>query len=551
MDKDRLNQENEDVKADPQTAEETPQPEEEMDAGVPEEDLGEELSPEELDAEPAGEEAEPVARKWDKKKKKGGVPKRYRSLLWTLSAVLLLAVIYAGVRVLFPEEEVVEPEDEGGQYDYLVQYDSSDIAALSFEFSDGYSYEVTLSRSIADTGYTQTTYTVTGKTEYEYDSTAFSSLLSAASSISSSTMAVEAPDDLSTYGLDNPAVRVTYTDLEGGQTVLLVGNQAPVGTGYYAMLEGGDKIYVIGSYNAGYLLNKDMYYRDLSVTSYTDPLTEIDSVRIVSSNDELLVRRQTEEEREERGVFATEFQIKEPVDTACNSVYLEQYIFSYLTELTALSVVEDRPEDLAKYGLADEDEPVMVEILNADETSRRIYLGDVTEDGAVYARISGITSVYTFDSASFAFINTKYNDLMDVALWTYMIDTVESVEMNLAGEQHILAFSDVTDESLTATLDGEEISEENGRMLYTRILQIYSYDVLPEDAEPGEIMYSFRINFIDGTEATLEFAEVGERTFAVIRNGVELGIYSRISDFQSIIEGIEDIKTGYTIGRTT
>ena len=214
-------------------------------------------------------------------------------------------------------------------------------------------------------------------------------------------------------------------------------------------------------------------------------------------------------------------------------------------------MVEDRPEDLAKYGLADEDEPVMVEILNADETSRRIYLGDVTEDGAVYARISGITSVYTFDSASFAFINTKYNDLMDVALWTYMIDTVESVEMNLAGEQHILAFSDVTDESLTATLDGEEISEENGRMLYTRILQIYSYDVLPEDAEPGEIMYSFRINFIDGTEATLEFAEVGERTFAVIRNGVELGICSRISDFQSIIEGIEDIKTGYTIGRTT
>lgn len=77
-----------------------------------------------------------------------------------------------------------------------------------------------------------------------------------------------------------------------------------------------------------------MYYRDLSVTSYTDPLTEIDSVRIVSSNDELLVRRQTEEEREERGVFATEFQIKEPVDTACYSVYLEQYIFSYLTELS-------------------------------------------------------------------------------------------------------------------------------------------------------------------------------------------------------------------------
>ncbi len=552
MDKDRLNQENEIKKS--QAAENPPLPEDEaLPAGALDEELGEELPAEELDAEPAVyEDAEapaPVERKWDQKKRKRGLPKRYRSLIWAASAVLVLALVYVGVRVLFPEEEIVDPEVEGGQYDYLVQYETSNIAALAFEFSDGYSYEVKLSRSIADTGYTQTTYTVTGKTEYEYDATAFSSLISAAASITSATTAVEAPEDLSVYGLDQPSVRVTYTDLEGGQTVLLVGNQAPVGTGYYAMLEGGDKIYVIGSYNAGYLLNKDMYYRNLSVTSYTDVLTEVDSVRISRSDGELLVRRQTTAEREERGLFATEFQIKEPVDTACNSVYLERYILGYLTGLNALSVVEDRPADLSRYGLAEEDQPVMIEILNADETSTRLYLGNVTENGTVYARISGITSVYSFDSSSFAFINTTYNDLMDVALWTYMIDTVESVEMELAGESHLLEFRDVTADSLIATLDGEEISEVNGRMLYTRILQIYSYDVLPEDAELGDIAYSFKINFLDGTAATLEFAKVSERTFAVIRNGVELGIYSRIADFQAIIKGIEDIQIGYTIGR--
>ncbi len=551
MDKDRFNQENEKEKAENQAAGDTLLPE---DGQRPAEDLGEALPPEELEAAPAGySEADdapaPVARKWDKKKKKRGAGRRYRPLIWTLSAVVVLALVYVGVRVLFPEIEPEEDVDEGGQYDYLVRYDSKDIAALQFEFADGYAYEVTLSRSVADTGYTVTTYTVTGKTEYEYDTTAFSSLLSAASSITSATTAVEAPDDLSVYGLDHPAVRVTYTDLEGAQTVLLVGDQAPVGTGSYAMLEGGDKVYVIGSYNADYLLHKDMYYRKLSVTSYTDVITEIDSVKIAQGENELYVRRQSEAEREERGIFATEFQIKEPVDTACNSVYLEQYIFGYLKELTALSVVEDRPEDFSKYGLAAEDDPVMVEIVNADGTSKKLYLGDVTEDGTVYVRISGITSVYAFDKAAFTFINTKYNDLMDVALWTYMIDTVESVEMVLDGDRHVLAFQDVTDESLTATLDGEEISEINGRMLYTRILQIYSYDVLPEDAVPGDIVYSFKINFIDGTNATLEFAKVSERTYAVIRNGQELGIYSRISDFQSIIEGIADIKTGYTIGR--
>ena len=550
MDKDRLNRENENELAKNQAAGDIPLPEDNL---PPDEDLGEALPPEELEAMPAeyGEENEipaPVARKWDKKKKKRGSG-RYRPLIWALSAVVVLALVYVGVRILFPEEEPVESTDEGGQYDYLVRYDSEDIAALQFEYADGYEYEVTLSRSVADTGYTVTNYTVTGKTEYEYDSTAFSSLLSAASSISSATTAVEAPDDLSVYGLDHPSVRVTYTDLEGAQTVLLVGNQAPVGTGYYAMLEGGDKVYVIGSYNAGYLLHKDMYYRQLSLTSYTDVVSEVDSVRIAQGENELHVRRQSDEEREERGIFATEFQIKEPVDTACNTVYLERYILNYVAELTALSVVEDRPEDFSKYGLAAEDDPVMVEIINADGTSKKLYLGDVTEDGAVYVRISGVTSVYTFDKSAFTFINTKYNDLMDVALWTYMIDTVESVEMVLDGDRHILEFRDVTDKSLTATLDGEEISETNGRMLYTRILQIYSYDVLPEDAVLGDVVYSFKINFMDGTNATLEFAKVSERTYAVIRNGKELGIYSRISDFQSIIEGIEDIKIGYTIGR--
>ena len=332
MDKDRFNQENEKEKAENQAAGDTLLPE---DGQRPAEDLGEALPPEELEAAPAGySEADdapaPVARKWDKKKKKRGAGRRYRPLIWTLSAVVVLALVYVGVRVLFPEIEPEEDVDEGGQYDYLVRYDSKDIAALQFEFADGYAYEVTLSRSVADTGYTVTTYTVTGKTEYEYDTTAFSSLLSAASSITSATTAVEAPDDLSVYGLDHPAVRVTYTDLEGAQTVLLVGDQAPVGTGSYAMLEGGDKVYVIGSYNADYLLHKDMYYRKLSVTSYTDVITEIDSVKIAQGENELYVRRQSEAEREEQGIFATEFQIKEPVDTACNSVYLEQYIFGYL-----------------------------------------------------------------------------------------------------------------------------------------------------------------------------------------------------------------------------
>ncbi len=551
MDKDRMNEEN-------RPGEELPEaalPEEEQLPGPPEEDLGEALSEEELSAAPAvyEEEAPPlptVEKKWDKKReKKSRIPKRWRPLIWAGVIVLVLGLAYAGVRIFFPEEVA---EDEGptrSDYDYLVHYDSSKIDSMKFEFADGYSYEVKLSRSIADTGYTVTSYAVTGKGEYAYDTTAFSNLIAATCSITSANTAVEAPEDLSVYGLAEPAVRVTYTDLDGGQSVVLVGDQAPVGSSYYAMVEGGDRVYVIGSYNADYLLKKDMAYRDLTITSYEDPAAELDRICITRTPEEVIeVRRQTPEELAERGLFATTFQIKQPYDLGVNGVYLEEYVLNHLLSINAVQVLIDRPEDFSAYGLAEEQDPVCIELDNADGTSRRIYLGHVAEDGTVYVRLSGVTSVYTCNPEDFSFINVTYGDLMDFALWTYMINDVKSVEMELDGESHILELANVTDESLDAWLDGEEISEVNARMLYTRVLQIYSYDVLPEGAEPGEVVYSFRINFLDGTDSTLEFARIGERSFAVSRDGRELGLYTRIASFQSVEQGIEDIKTGYTIG---
>ena len=80
MDKDRFNQENEKEKAENQAAGDTLLPE---DGQRPAEDLGEALPPEELEAAPAGySEADdapaPVARKWDKKKKKRGAVELHR-----------------------------------------------------------------------------------------------------------------------------------------------------------------------------------------------------------------------------------------------------------------------------------------------------------------------------------------------------------------------------------------------------------------------------------------------------------------------------------------
>ncbi len=224
-----------------------------------------------------------------------------------MSALVVLAVVYVGVRVLFPEEEPVVEEEEGGQYDYLVQYDASEIAAMKFEFADGYEYEVTFSRSIADSGYTETQYLVTGKTEYEYDSIAFSSLLSATVSITSATTAVEAPDDLGVYGLENPRyvspTRIWRAFRQYCSSAIMRRSARVTMPCWRAET----RFMWSAPITAEYLLYKDMYYRNLSVTSYTDVVSEVDSVRIVRRDGELYVRRQTEERTRGKGYFCDGF----------------------------------------------------------------------------------------------------------------------------------------------------------------------------------------------------------------------------------------------------
>ena len=54
------------------------------------------------------------------------------------------------------------------------------------------------------------------------------------------------PEDLSSYGLDEPTMEVNLTDEDGTQVKLLIGSTLDSG-GYYAKLDGSDTVYTIAS----------------------------------------------------------------------------------------------------------------------------------------------------------------------------------------------------------------------------------------------------------------------------------------------------------------
>lgn len=80
------------------------------------------------------------------------------------------------------------------------------------------------------------------------DRDAISSFVSSAAKIEADKVIEEKPEDLAAFGLKEPYARVTVTLKDGKTRTLLLGDDAPVGGGAFAQLEGDPKVYLLTSW---------------------------------------------------------------------------------------------------------------------------------------------------------------------------------------------------------------------------------------------------------------------------------------------------------------
>lgn len=487
----------------------------------------------------------PLEKKPVRKKKRG------KKSLPLIITALIFVVLFAGYFVmvrLIPQKIVKEEDDFSTNFRHLVPYVIDQISAVSFDYRDGYHYKMLLDRYVNEGGYNTIKYSVENKEEFEYDQSLCSTMMTQIVDIASGKIANQ-NTDLSTYGLDDPNVTVTYYIFdENGNTVegvtLLVGNAAPVGNGYYAMLDGEDAIYVIGYSDADYLVKKDYSYRVLTLLIIDDYKYGIDMIDFKRGDYELNVALASAEEKMTLE-YATTYRIYVPAVLNCNTFYLEDKVLSKMTMFVANSVVEDYPENLADYGLAPENEPLEVTIREADGTVTKFTLSNErNEDGTIYGKVSGMTTVFTFNAALFDFANITYDQLLDMTIWLCHINTVDHVEFYLEGESHTLKFEHENGNISRFILDDADIEENDARMLYTRMLQIYLDDILSEDESGGSISYSFKIHTLDGKVRSLELAEINQRRFQVILDGVPQDYYVRYNALKQLKDAFAALAEG-------
>ena len=154
--------------------------------------------------------------------------KKYRTM------IILLGVFGVLIGLYFAMQYINKAKTENNQDDIIMVTELGNLAAM--EYTNG---ETTMSFTSSEG-----VWTVTDNSEFNLDSDIVDTIANELSQVQANRV-LEGEDELSAYGLDEPAYTITLTTDAGAEITLYIGNE--VDGNYYATT--GDKVvvYVIGS----------------------------------------------------------------------------------------------------------------------------------------------------------------------------------------------------------------------------------------------------------------------------------------------------------------
>lgn len=158
------------------------------------------------------------------KKGVGDHMKQYRSMIALLAVLVLFIGVYFVMKNLPAEEE-----DEASYVAYVL-----DVTEITYK-----NKETEMKFKEGDGSWISET-----DKDIDLDQSAMTEMIDSLSGIEA-VRTLEEPDELSDYGLEEPAYTITMKDGNGSEMTILIGDAA--GDDYYAMKEGSDVVCTIGS----------------------------------------------------------------------------------------------------------------------------------------------------------------------------------------------------------------------------------------------------------------------------------------------------------------
>lgn len=386
--------------------------------------------------------------------------------------------------------------------------------------------------------------------------------------VTSSRTITEGIDDLASFGLDAPSIHVVATVNDGTKTDLVIGDKLPVGSGYYAILNGGKEIHVINSsfYNNFNKTAKEMVAVETIPTITASNITYL----LVENKDKPSFEVSYDENiKSDYSVF-TKWMMKQPYPTeiAADADELTT-LFANYTDLTFLSCADYHVTDLSKYGLNDptavitlkyheeeakdeEDRKEEKELKEEKEVKEEkefvLSIGSMDDEGNYYVKQKDSNAVHTLSADTIS-------KLLDIDVYSYtfhnfnmfLLDEIDRVDIKLNDQTYTLlverskAIVDTEESKESATeltdantdtdntkyyFNGSLVEESEFKKLYQQIISPKTEREIPAEyylssSTSRTPNMTVTYHFTDGHTVTTQYLPYDESYYVVDINGIE------------------------------
>ena len=431
--------------------------------------------------------------------------KNKKLLLWVAGAFALLLAVYLWITMYAPTVNTPgKPENIAAN----VVYTAKNVSEVKLQNTNG-----TFTFIYSDAGFF-----LKEDNTIILDDMTVSDLFSACTNIASTVPALENPEELSVYGLQNPSATVTVTH-GSGNTVFYVGDKLSADNGYYFKLADSPEIYVMDESSGKLMISGIDEFRNMSVISVSSEA--ITKLEIVNQGKKLSLEKIVDEESESYKWIITSFMNKQADPESVTSKILIP-----ASSILATGIANENPGDSASF-----DFDISVTVW-AGEGDGYTYLG-IVGDTNTYARIDKLPTVYTVNTGTFAFAEITPFDILERYAYLVYLDDISGVDVTLPSGSYSMKVQRQGDEE-SYTVNGKAVETQQFREAYQTIVAMY-VDGLTDDAAKGEQIATITFHYLDSKDLTITIHEYDNLNYAVCENGKSM-FYMK----KQILETIEN-----------
>jgi hypothetical protein len=268
---------------------------------------------------------------------------------------------------------------------------------------------------------------ITAPRAFGADQDGVASVLSSLSSLTSDRLIEQQIGDKALYGLSNPQLEIDVTLKDNQEQKLLIGDQTPSGSTYYAMAAGDPRLFTIASYNKTSLDKSANDLRDKRLLAADfDKVSQIE-LRNAAKKQQLTLARNKDG-----------WQLLKPAPYRADTEQVDELVRALREAKMDFSSTNDEAETAAGFKSA---EPFGDAKITDASGTQELEVRKARDKADYYARSSAVAGFYKLASATGTSLNKGLDDFRNKKLFDFGYQDPEKIEIRDGQKSYFLTRS--------------------------------------------------------------------------------------------------------------